>query len=187
MLEGQAELTLELLNRATQAWLEKEYHHKRHSELDCTPIQRYLEGPEVGRASPTSETLRRAFRILLRRKQRRSDGTLSLAGQRFEIPSRFRHLEYLQLQYARWDLSFVELIDVHDNTILCRLYPLDKSANASGLRRALNETPNANEPPAPSGIAPLLQQLMADYAATGFPPAYIPKDDLNNTDEESKR
>lgn len=30
--------------------------------------------------------------------------------------------------------------------------------------------------PAPSGIAPLLRQQMAEYAATGLPPAYIPHD-----------
>jgi hypothetical protein len=30
-----------------------------------------------------------------------------------------------------------------------------------------------------TGIAPLLKQMMADYAATGLPPAYLPteKDD----------
>jgi hypothetical protein len=32
MLEGEEDLTLSLLNLATQAWLEQEYHHKRHSE-----------------------------------------------------------------------------------------------------------------------------------------------------------
>ena len=26
----------------------------------------------------------------------------------------------------------------------------------------------------PSGMAPLLTQLLADYAATGLPPAYLP-------------
>jgi hypothetical protein len=31
--------------------------------------------------------------------------------------------------------------------------------------------------PAPSGIAPRLRALMADYAATGLPPAYLPKHD----------
>ena len=28
-----------------------------------------------------------------------------------------------------------------------------------------------------AGIAPLLQQLLAEYAATGLPPAYLPKND----------
>jgi len=30
-------------------------------------------------------------------------------------------------------------------------------------------------PASPSGIAPLLRQLMTDYAATGLPPAYLPR------------
>ena len=29
--------------------------------------------------------------------------------------------------------------------------------------------------PAATGIAPHLRRLMADYAATGLPPAYVPK------------
>ena len=37
--------------------------------------------------------------------------------------------------------------------------------------------------PAPSaaGIAPLLRQLMEDYAATGLPPAYVPRDPTTAT------
>lgn len=33
-----------------------------------------------------------------------------------------------------------------------------------------------------TGIAPLLQQLLAEYAATGLPPAYLPKND--HSDDE---
>ncbi|KFB67859.1 MAG: hypothetical protein CAPSK01_002447 [Candidatus Accumulibacter vicinus] len=31
--------------------------------------------------------------------------------------------------------------------------------------------------PPSTGIAPLLRQLLADYAATGLPPAYLASDD----------
>jgi hypothetical protein len=35
-----------------------------------------------------------------------------------------------------------------------------------------------------AGMAPLLEQLMADYAATGLPPAYLaPKTDEGTDDE----
>lgn len=176
MLEGEAQLTLALLNRATHAWVEREYHHRLHRELGCPPIQRYREDPHVGRESPASETLRRAFCMQVKRKQRRSDGTLSLDGQRFEVPSAYRRLEYLHLHYARWDLSQVDLADPRSQTLLCRLYPQDKSANATGARRAVE--PSALDTPAAvstTGMAPLLKQLMADYAATGLPPAYLPK------------
>ena len=49
MLEGEAALTLELLNASTQAWVEQEYHRSVHSELGATPLARYLGGPSVAR------------------------------------------------------------------------------------------------------------------------------------------
>ncbi len=179
MLEGQKEITLELLNEATHAWLEREYHHRKHSELKCSPIERYMQGPSVGRDSPSSDTLRSAFRMQLKRKQRRSDGTVSIYGCRYEIPSRYQHLESVYIHVARWDLTRVDLVDIHDNKVLCRIYPLDKSANASGKRRVLESTPVQHITHTESSIAPLLQQYMAEYSATGMPPAYIPKDEKN--------
>jgi len=179
MLEGEADLTLRLLNTATQAWLEEEYHHKVHSELGCSPITRYIASPNVGRDSPDSLPLRQAFRQQVNRKQRRSDGTVSIDGKRFEIPSHYRHLETVTVQYARWDLTQISLVDSHDNTILCRLYPLDKAANSSGKRRVLAQDEHQDHiSTSPAGIAPLLKKLMANYAATGLPPAYIPRDEI---------
>jgi transposase InsO family protein len=176
MLEGEPVLTLALLNTATQAWVEQEYHRTPHDELKKTPLERYLEGPNVGRPSPDSEALRRAFRMELTRKQRRTDGTITIEGIRFEVPSAYRTLEYLRLRVARWDLSSVELVDPRSGVHLATLFPLDKVRNADRARRALA---GVTEPLAPSkkppGIAPLLRQLMAEYAATGLPPAYLPK------------
>jgi hypothetical protein len=34
-------------------------------------------------------------------------------------------------------------------------------------------------------MAPLLKRMMAEYAATGLPPAYIPFDDTDNEDNDS--
>lgn len=183
MLEGEKELTLALLNQATQAWIEGDYHHKYHSELGCTPIERYMADSNVGRPSPDSTQLRQAFRQQIRRKQRRSDGTISIAGQRYEIPHQYRHQETITVQYARWDLSYLSLIDPQDDKVLSPIYPLDKSANATGYRRKI--TPTTTPPKTQitnSGIAPLLKQLMSDYVATGLPPAYIPKDEHHTED-----
>ena len=174
MLEGVPELTLEYLNAATQAWVEQEYNRTVHGELGRSPLERYLSGTNVGRDCPGSEDLRRAFRIEVTRTQRRSDGTVRIEGQRFEIPSRYRHIERLCLRYARWDLRMVDLVDPHSGTILCALYPLDKAANANAQRRALDPVSQAPSPAPASGPAPLLKQLMAEYSATGLPPAYIP-------------
>ena len=173
MLEGEANLSLDQLNLATQAWVTQEYHRTVHREIGATPLDRYLAGPTVARESPGSEALRAAFRIEVRRRQRRSDGTVSLEGQRFEIPSRYRHLSDLHLRYARWDLSRVDLIDPHSGAILSPVRPIDKTANAEALRRVLEPVTTAPAPQA-TGIAPLLKQMIADYAATGLPPAYVP-------------
>ncbi|MHC4137613.1 MAG: DDE-type integrase/transposase/recombinase [Planctomycetota bacterium] len=190
MLEGCEEPTLDFLNEATQAWVELEYNHRRHAELSTSPLERYLAGPDVGRASPSSEALRRAFRRRVGRTQRRSDGTISLEGRRFEVPSRYRHLERVWVRYARWDLSAVDLVDARTGAILCALYPLDKTKNADGLRRRLDPvSPDAAASDAVASpadeIAPLLRKLMADYAATGLPPAYLPQDVAK--DEEDSR
>jgi len=177
MLEGEEALTLDLLNQATQAWVEQEYHRTRHSEIDATPLERYLAGPNVRRECPESAALCAAFRIEVLRRQRRSDGTVSLAGERFEIPARYRRLSTVHLRYARWDLTRVDLVDHRSGAVLCPVKPLDKSANADGQRRRLAPVTADRSPLPPSGIAPLLRQLLADYAATGLPPAYLPPTD----------
>ena len=176
MLEGEASLTLDLLNQATQAWVEQEYHRTLHSELGATPLARYLAGPNVRRECPETAKLTAAFRIEVIRRQRRSDGTVSLGGARFEIPSTYRQLSKVHLRYARWDLTRVDLVDDRSGVILCPVRPLDKSANADGQRKRLSPAATDRSPLPPSGIAPLLKQLLADYAATGLPPAYLPTD-----------
>ena len=174
MLEGEANLTLDALNLATQAWVEQEYHRTHHSEIGTTPLIHYLAGPNVARPCPASTALSAAFRIEVKRKQRRSDGTVSLNADRFEIPSRYRHLEHVHLQYARWDLSLVDLVDPRTGAILCQVLPLDKSANANGQRRRLAPVKVDLSPLPPTGMSALMIELLADYAATGIPPAYLP-------------
>jgi len=179
MLEDVPDLTLTLLNEATQAWVEYEYNRQLHSEIGQSPLARFLAGPEVSRPSPDSAALRLAFTRSDRRTQRHSDGTVVIAARRFEVPSRYRHLTQIEVRYANWDLTQVHLVDAQTGQVLCRLYPQDKTQNATGLRRSLE--PLGVEPavkPTAPGIAPLLAALMATQAATGLPPAYLPKDEL---------
>ncbi len=175
MLEGERELPLDLLNTATQAWVEEEYQRKEHSEIRESPLARFLRGPSVGRESPNSDALRRAFRTEVTRKQRRSDGTVTVEGVRFEVPSAYRTLLQLRLRVARWDLSTVDLVDPRSGDHLATLLPLDKARNAERVRRVLAPADADDEPARSAGIAPHLRALMADYAATGLPPAYLPK------------
>ena len=176
MLEGVADLTLDQLNDASQPWVELEYNRKVHSELNGqTPLERFLAHKNVARPCPSAETLARAFTTEVRRVQRRSDGTLTLEGIRFEVPSRFGHLTELWLRYASWDLSTVHLADPTTGALLSRIYPVDKKKNAEGRRAPRTPTATTPPPAAPTGMAPLLQKLIHQYATTGLPPAYLPQ------------
>jgi putative transposase len=180
MLESVERLTLDALNHATQAWVEMEYNRARHSEIGEAPAERFLRGPDVGRPSPSSEELRLAFRVEETRVQRRSDGTATISGVRYEVPSRYRTLERLSVRYASWDLSTVHLVDAQTGALLAPLYPLDRTKNGRQSRRQLAEisslpvaaTPLATNPE----VAPLLRQLITAYDRAGLPPAYVPKD-----------
>ena len=198
MLERVEGLTLELLNEATQAWGELEYNVRVNDDTGEAPLKRFLAGPSVLRPAPDSAALRLAFTRTVTRTPRRSDGTVPVGGRRFEIPSRYRHLTEVEIRYASWDLNNVHLVDGRTGHVLCRLFPQDKAANASGLRRPLepianppiSDPPIARKPAATpvSGIAPLLADLMARQAATGLPPAYLPMDDdgTDGTDGDAR-
>jgi hypothetical protein len=119
------------------------------------------------------------------RKQRRSDGTVTVEGMRFEVPSAYRTLAQLRLRVARWDLSTLHLVDPRSGEHLATLLPIDQLKNADRARRALSEVAAPLAPSRkPAGIAPLLRELMAEYAATGLPPAYLPKNTSTTSKEE---
>jgi len=172
MLDSRVNLTLSELNDATSAWVEMEYNRTLHRELGDTPLNRFLNDKSVSRSSPSSDELRLAFRRQVARRQRRTDGTVSIGGKRFELPGRYRHLVEVHVRYAEWDLRCVHLVDPRSGAPLCPLYPQDKTANASGVRRIVSPQ-SESAPPRQRDVAPLLQKLMADYAATGLPPAYV--------------
>jgi len=180
MLEDVPDLTLRQLNQATLAWLEMEYNRKLHSELGQSPLQAYLDVHDVGRPAPSSQELQRAFTTEVRRTVRHSDLTISLEGIRFEIPSRYGHFPWVSVRYASWDRSTVHLTDPKTGTFLTRIYPLDKQRNAQGQRARRADAPDT---PAstPTTMAPLLQKLLKDYATTGLPPAYLPKEEITPT------
>ena len=102
-------------------------------------------------------------------------------GIRYELPVRFAHLRSVTLRYPGWDKSRLTLVDAQSDAPLARLLPQDKTKNASGHRRAIhaqNEAPVhsvENEP-----LPALLRKWLADYAATGLPPAYLPKEECDH-------
>lgn len=188
MLGHVPELTLDFLNQATQAWVEIEYNRASHREIGCSPVTRLARAPDVLRQSPSSDALRAAFRTDVKRRQRQSDGTISLDGVRFEIPARYRHFRDVVVRYPRWDLGQVDLVDPREGTVLARLFPLDRTANADGRRAIIDPRPEeisaADSSPPPTELPPLLKQILAEYSATGLPPAYLPKNPSHNKDEQ---
>jgi hypothetical protein len=191
MLSNVEPLTLEFLNQATQAWVEQEYNRSIHEETGQTPLERMLKGPDVSRPSVSSDILHFCFTTVETRSQRVSDGTLQIKGIRFEVPSRFRHIKRLTVSYKSWDLSMAYLIDVRTGDNLGRIFPQDKTRNASGNRRELTPIQpieqELSSAPQTEPIPPLLRRLLSDYAATGLPPAYLPREEINTeeiNDEE---
>lgn len=178
MLAGIDRLDLSLLNRTTQAWVEMEYNRTRHRELNISPLDKLLQGPDVSRSCPGSEQLRLAFTDLQTRKLRRSDATLQISGVRFEVPGRFRHFDRLSVRVQSWDLSRAYVVDQKSHALLATIFPMDKVKNSHGKRRSFDQETHINShQDKPEGFPPLLRKLMADYAATGLPAAYIPKED----------
>jgi len=191
MLKHVEPLTLAYLNLSTQAWVEMEYNGRFHSEIGMSPLERFLQGPSVFRPCPDPQALRVAFSVQEKRKQRRSDGTISIQSVRFEIPSRYRNFEYIVARWRHWDLSRAYMVDPRTTQVLCTLFPVDKVKNARGIRRTLQEpvcTLDEQIQTDDDPVPPLLKKLLAEYAATGMPPAYLPKDEPggchNNNEEE---
>lgn len=187
MLEHVNDLDLKQLNTYTQAWINQEYHRQPHREIGTTPLQRYLHDKSVLRPALLFEQLRDRFRQRLWRQARRSDGTLTLAGVRFEIPAAYRHRRRLRLAYARWDLGHVHLVEDRTGEVLCPLWPLDKSANADGGRRRLGAVRASTEPvdvAETKSLPPLLRELLEREQASGGPPAYLPKDEIEEGEEK---
>ncbi len=190
MISHEADIALAELNEFTQAWVENDYNRREHSEFGTSPLARALASPSVARPSPSAEALRAAFRLVATRRQRRSDGTILVEGQRFEIPSRYRHVRELSLRYARWDLSNVELWDPVAKVTLGRIIPLDKAANADSIRRERGPIATSTatdeaiagaqqsvhgDATAPSWrVAPYLHELLDEMRSSGFPPPYLP-------------
>jgi len=182
LLRGVEDLKLAFVNQAAQAWAEQDYHRKLHREIKTTPLQRMLNGPDVARPMPNSDFLHLAFTRRISRTPRRSDATVVLDGIRYELPIRFAHLRKVILRAPSWDKSRMILVDPDTDAPLVSLLPQDKVKNASGIRRAINpeNTVKPIEKSTDDPLPALLRKWLADYAATGLPPAYLPKEEINH-------
>ena len=85
----------------------------------------------------------------------------------------------IEIPLATQTLLVHDLVDPREGTILSRLFPLDRAANADGRRAVLepraDEAAQPDSSRSPTELPPLLKQILAEYSATGLPPAYLPK------------
>ena len=165
-----------MLNQATQAWIEQEYNRCHHHEIKMSPLKKALQVKAIDRPAPDHQAIQLAFTVRERRIQRKSDGSITVKGVRFEIPSRFRFTREIYVRYQSWDLSRIFMVDKRNDHLLATLYPQDKSKNADGKRRVLaNPTVTVDTPKVVADpLPPLLNKYIEEYAATGLPPAYLP-------------
>ena len=163
MVRGQEGLTLDVLNKTTQAWVEIGYNRHPHREIKERPVDRFISGKNVGLTAVDEITLRKAFRIEVTRRPRSSDGIIRLNGVPFRIPERFRHLREVRVRYARWDLGFVHLVDRVSGAELERIFPVDKEGNVSGERRILEKPVHISQEKTRKGLPPLLEMQIKTY------------------------
>ena len=73
------------------------------------------------------------------------------------------------------------IFDERTGELIVRIFPIDQERNAGRRRRSLeplDESSPTPESETPDPVPPLLRKLLAEYAATGLPPAYLPKDEI---------
>jgi putative transposase len=183
MVRPIAGLDLPGLNRLTAAWLAEEYARRPHQTTGIAPLDRWTQGPSVMRPSWAWDDVIRAFTMQVRRRVRRSVGTVSCNGVEFDLPSAYRHLEQVTVRVARWDLSRALLTDTRTDTIIATMQPSDPAARSDGRRRprahqpasqAAQAAPGATAPSLPdpaggSALPPLLAEIMDRFALRDGP------------------
>lgn len=188
MLENVEPLTPPDLNDATVTWLEREYHRRAHRGTGVTPLNRLTRSEDASRPCPGGDGLRAAFRIKVRRRVRRSDGTVTVENVRYRPPP-WRHLRGVDPRVARRDLSGIDMVDGRTGDRICTLRPVDLQRNAEGLRRRTGRRDGDGDADsaAGSGPAPLLKRLQDERDATGLPPAWLPFGKDAGPDDDDKQ
>ncbi len=180
MINDQKDLTLNQLNEYTQIWVEHDYHRREHRELKATPLSVFCDGKHVSRACPSTDGLRQAFTQSEVRVQRKSDGTISVQGQRYEVPNAFRHFKSIHVRYAPWDMTTLSMVDPETGAFIQRLLPWNKAAAADGNRRSLTKPVHTPAPIPKTEPPPLLQGMIDQFRESGLPTPYlIMEEDMN--------
>jgi len=85
LLDESDKSSLENLNQAFFRWLEQDYHRRKHSSLEGTPLDAYME--QISKVK-TLDDPEKLAKIFLKRDKRKvkADGTISFRKKLFEVP-----------------------------------------------------------------------------------------------------
>jgi len=125
---------LDALNARLWVWIEQVYHCNPHSALDGkTPLECWRN--DLAKVQPLGELARQLDAYFYHRVKRsvRKDGTLSYAGQLFEVP--YEHVGksvYLVIDPQQQSAKWIESLDYEQ---LGPVHPLDKIANLQRSRQ----------------------------------------------------
>jgi transposase InsO family protein len=171
MAKKESQLTLHELNTYTAEWLEHKYNGKEHSETRKPPLSRFLSPRSVLRCDFSEETVRTAFMRNETRTVRVSDGTITLQGVRYQLPTAMRHLCRVRLRFAAWDKRIAYIEDERTGKIIGSANPVDPVQNSNSHRASL---PNVRHYSALK--SPVLRSLEKNRQESGRPPGYRPLD-----------
>ncbi len=155
-------LSLDELNSRFSAWLDGEYHVRKHSGTGQTPIERYLAHIPLLRSAP--KDLLDYFRHTVKRKVDK-DRTVTLNGRLYEAPVGLIG-QTVTLLYHEGDLSRIEIFS--DEHSVGFLVPLNLGAN-SRVRRTTREVLELEPKPEPNALpaAPSVYRSGSLFGSTG--------------------
>jgi transposase InsO family protein len=127
----QAGITLAELNQAFWLWLQEDYHHKLHSGIGESPMDRYQSA--VSRVEIRRLSKAELDEIFLVRHERvvNNDATISFKGALYEVPAAYIR-QKIELRHPVDDPQDLYLYD--NGVRVCRIKLLDKRENARTFR-----------------------------------------------------
>ena len=127
----QAGITLAELNQAFWLWLQEDYHHKLHSGIGESPMDRYQSA--VSRVEIRRLSKAELDEIFLVRHERvvNNDAPISFKGALYEVPAAYIR-QKIELRHPVDDPQDLYLYD--NGVRVCRIKLLDKRENARTFR-----------------------------------------------------
>lgn len=99
--------SLDELNKRFQLWLASEYHDRIHSELNCTPIERWQK--DVAHIRPVDKAeIRRALMLRTRRRVHDNTASVLLEGDEYQVSPAFAG----EIVEVRWHPDVLENVEI---------------------------------------------------------------------------